>query len=363
MAVYIIRKLKLLEKVIKDTIESLWENTSVSEITKVGNQNRISFTVSGKTAMLAIFQRQDGTTTFNSIGKNTELTNLLIEELEKRGYPVTSDVKSFSMFVGNEWIKKTIDYLIRLTTNDNNYGFYKSKINNGNTIHSFTSAIGDKLTLTECSDGKLLVQGKPLYLYNEFLSFVSYSPNVNIDEIVAATKTFVNCGVKDASSARAKMVSLMPKAYSSGVIDETIWKVFSPSMALIDVDSSMEDYSCVMFPALRALEGYLLLLLSEIGEVIDQHHLIGNIFRVDPTDANKFIMNKRAAIANANRTGPQYKTALEEIYTYFNKHRHVSFHMSQIVIDTKVISNKQEAIDTVNEVSQLIERTFTVTHP
>ena len=362
MAVYIIRKPELLEKVIKNTIETLWSNTSVSEMTEVGNQKRINFTVSGKPAMVAIFQKQDGTTTFQAIGKNTELTNQLIAELEKRGYPVTSDVKAFSMYVGSEWIKKTVDYLIRLTTKEN-YGFYDSKVNNGNTIHSYTSAIGDKLTLTECPDGKLLVQGKPLYLYNEFLSFISYSPNVNMDEIVAATKSFVNSGVTDASAARAKMAALMPKAYNSGVIDDTIWKVFSPSMALIDVDSFMEDYSCVMFPSLRALEGYLQFLLNEIGEVIDQHHLIGNIFRVDPADANKFLMIKRAAITNANNKGPQYKPALEEIYTYFNKHRHVSFHMSQIFIDTKVISNKQEAIDTVNEVADLIERTFVATHP
>lgn len=47
MAVYIIRKPELLEKVIKDTIETLWGNTSVSEMTEVGNQKRINFTVSG----------------------------------------------------------------------------------------------------------------------------------------------------------------------------------------------------------------------------------------------------------------------------------------------------------------------------
>ena len=86
------------------------------------------------------------------------------------------------------------------------------------------------------------------------------------------------------------------------------------------------------------------------------------MFQVDPNDPNQFLM-KRNPSANANRKGPQYKSALEEVYTYFNKHRHVSFHMSQIFIDTKVISNKQEAVDTVNEVADLIERTFTATHP
>ena len=362
MSVYIVRKPDLLQKLVSETIKSLWDNTTVSEITDAGNQKRICFTVNGNPAMLAIYQKQDGTTTFQAIGKNTDFTKQLISELENRAYPDTNDVKSFSMYIGNEWIRRTIDFLIKLTTKEN-YGFYESKTNNGNAIHSFTSAIGDKLTVTECRDGKVLIQGKPLYLYNELLSFVSYSPNVNMDEIVAATKAFVTDKIKDAPSARARMASLMPRAYGDGIINETIWKVFSPSMALIDADATMEDYSCLMFPALRALEGYLEFLLDEIGEVIDQHHVIGNIFRVDPTDANKFIMSKRAAISNANLKSPQYKPALEEVYTYFNKHRHVSFHMNQIFIDTKVITNKQEAIDTVDEVTELIERTFISTHP
>ena len=332
MSVYIIRKPELLQKVVQETINNIWSNTTIADLTDVGHQKRICYTVEGQPAMLDIYQNKDGTTTFRAVGKNIELTNQLIIELEKRAYPATSDVKSFSMYVGSEWIQKSVDYLIRLTTAEN-YGFYESKMNNGNTIHSYTSAVGDKLTLTECAGGRLLVQGKPLYLYNELISFVSYSPNVNIDEIVAATKAFVTNKVADAASARAKMASLMPNAYNSGVIDDTIWKVFSPSMALIDVDATMEDYSCVMFPALRALEGYLEFLLDEIGEVIDLHHLIGNIFQVDSTDPNKFVMIKHAAIANANRAGAQYKPVLEEIYTYFNKHRHVSFHMNQIFVD------------------------------
>ena len=322
MSVYIVRKPELLHKVVKDTLEAIWVNTTIADLVAVGNQKRICFTVNGQPATLDVYQSKDGSTTFRAVGKNIDLTNQLITELEKRAYPTTSEVKSFSMYVGTDWIQKCVKYLIQLTTAEDN-GNYDKKENYGNVIHSFTSGIGDKLTLTECPGGKLLVQGKPLYLYNEFLSFVSYSPNVNMDEIIAATKVFVTNKVTDVASARAKMASMMPKAYNSGVVDDTIWKVFSPSMALIDADATMEDYSCLMFPALRALEGYLQFLLNEIGEVIDSHHLIGNIFQADQNDPNKFVMIKHAAIANANRTGMQYKPALENIYTYFNNEQYV----------------------------------------
>ena len=361
MSVYIIRKIEMLYKLIKNTIEAIWSNTTISTFTNIGNQKRISFTVDGKEATIDVYQKKDGTTTFSSVGKNVDLTNQLIVELEKKGYPATSEQKSFTMTVGSTWIQKSIDYMIHLVT-ENNYGTYNSKKNNGNTVHTYISLIGDKLTLTECGNGKLVIQGKPLYLYNEFISFVSCSPNVNIEEIVAVTKAFVTNKVTDASSARVKIASLMPNTYNSKLIDDAIWKVLSPSMALIDSEAVMEDYSCIMFPALRALEGYLKFIFSEIGEVIDSHHPIGSIFNVDPNDPNKFLMTKSTAITNANLVGSQYKSALEELYTYFNKHRHVSFHMSQIFIDTKIISDKQEAIDTVYEVCDLIERTFVATH-
>lgn len=362
MSVYIIRDPKLLQKMICEAISSLWVNTTVSDLVDVGNQKRICFTVDGKPAKLDIYQKSDGTTSFKATGKNQELTDLLIKNLEERGYPTTSLVKSVTIYIGDEWKTKTVEYLVSLTAKDN-YGSYESKINNGNTIHSFTSAFGDKLTLTECPDGKVFIQGKPLFLYNEFISFVSYSPNVNMDEIIEATRAFVSDKAINVEAAKAKMAALMPKAYNSGVIDETIWKVFSPSMALLDVNLDMEDYSCCTFPALRALEGYLLFLLDEIGETIDKHHIIGNIFREDTCNPGNFVMVKRAAIIKANSKGPNYKSALEQIYAYLNIHRHVSFHMKQLLIDTKVIENKEEARTTVNDVAMIIEKTFCLTHP
>lgn len=38
--------------------------------------------------------------------------------------------------------------------------------------------------------------------------------------------------------------------------------------------------------------------------------------------------------------------------------RHVIFHVDQILIDTKVIEDKQEAITIINDVANLIEHTY-----
>ena len=65
------------------------------------------------------------------------------------------------------------------------------------------------------------------------------------------------------------------------------------------------------------------------------------------------VANYVTAIANND-----YVEALEEIYNYFKANRHVIFHVDQILITTKIIEDKQEAISIINDVAALIERTY-----
>lgn len=151
-----------------------------------------------------------------------------------------------------------------------------------------------------------MVQGKPLYLYNEFLSYVSYSPKVEVNDIIKATNEFIDTNT-DVDEARNKMSEMMPMAYA-GNVDPVIWKLFSPSVTLDDVEKEFEDYSCFTFPALRALEGYLKYLLSEKNIVIDETHNFGTVFNKDSNDKAIVIPKYVTAIANND-----YVEALEEI--------------------------------------------------
>lgn len=207
--------------------------------------------------------------------------------------------------------------------------------------------------MTVYPNHRVLIQGQPLLLYNEFISYVSYSPKVEMNDIIQATNEF-NCTNTDVDTARSKLSEMMPIAYS-GNINDTIWKVFSPAMALLECEKNMEDYSCCVFPALRALEGYLKYLLDEKQIVIDAKHNFGTVFRKAQADSSRYtvIEAKANSIADSG-----YIKALEDIYNYFNKNRHVLFHTDQILINTKIIEDKQEAITTVTEVAALIEDTY-----
>lgn len=120
-----------------------------------------------------------------------------------------------------------------------------------------------------------------------------------------------------------------------------------------DIEKEIEDYSCFTFPALRALEGYLKYLLAEKNIVIDEKHNFGTVFNQDASGKAIVIQKHVTNIADAD-----YVEALEDVYNYFKANRHVIFHVDQILIVTKVIENKQEAISIINEVAALIEHTY-----
>lgn len=343
---YIIRDIKKLEQLLDDTAKSIWPNALGRGITGVGQQKRYTFEVEGTISLLDIYQRGDGQTTLRPTGSNSENAVKLKEAVELRGYKATSEQKQYTMFVGEEWTEKTVQYLSGLC--DGNVEEYKEK---GHERYVFVSDIGDKLTLHVYSNHRIMVQGKPLYLYNEFLSYVSYSPKVEMNDIIKATNSFVDTNT-DVDEARNKMAEMMPVAYA-GNVDPVIWKLFSPSVALSDVGKKIEDYSCFTFPALRALEGYLKYLLAGKNIVIDETHNFGTVFNKDASGRTIVIQKHVTDIADDD-----YVEALEDVYNYFKANRHVIFHVDQILIVTKVIEDKQEAISIINEVAALIERTY-----
>ena len=338
---YITRDIMKLEQLLDDTAKSIWPNATGKGITNVGLQKRYTFEVDGTVSLLDIYQRKDGQTTLRETGANAEYAIKLKKTVELRGYKPTAEQKQYTIFVGEEWIEKTLQYLSALCE-----GNVETHDEDGHKRYVFVSDIGDKLTLHIYANHKIMIQGKPLYLYNEFLSYVSYSPRVEMNDIIKVTNEFVDTDT-DVDKARSRMAEMMPVAYS-GTVDPVIWKLFSPSVTLSDEKKKLEDYSCFAFPALRALEGYLKYLLGQKNIIVDAQHNFGSVF-------NNGIVKKEyvTSIADAD-----YVKALEETYKYLKSNRHVIFHAEQILIATKVIENKEEANLIISEVANIIESTY-----
>lgn len=240
----------------------------------------------------------------------------------------------------SDWQQKLLEHLSSLGGVE--------KTNSNDTHHKFKSSPGDTLTVGIFSNGTVTIQGKPLHLYGEALYFLSLSEDVTDEDVVNAISSQQEISV-EITHVRNTLQELLPNSYSN--IDDTILKIISSSVALLQVEVELEDYTVFAFPALRALEGYLKFLLSEKN--IQVGNSFGDAFHGDTLQEGHV-----ASLGNA-----VYQTELERIYVYFKAKRHILFHVDSYLEATALVETKEEANQIVNDVLNLIENSYNNINP
>lgn len=338
-----------LEEAISYAGSSEWEDFQLVSFEKVGNAKRCIFSVNGNQGSLDFYySKVKGTTTMSPVGKNVELSTVLRDRIiEQSKYTDTGISKSHTFSITKEWAHKLVNFLGGLE------GIDKEQKNYDNPKYEqykIVSGIGDRLNVNIYETGKVVLQGKPAYLYTEALSFLSYCPEVSMNDVVEANNSFHEVDIT-VTETRTELQKLMPNAFKN--IDDTLIKILSPAVSLKKVKMEIEDYSCYAFPALRGLEGYLKYLFSI--EEIEIGHSYGHHFGHD-TKMDSFHLKKKIVQDLKN---PKSEAALTEVYNYLNKNRHTLFHSEQLLFTTRILEDKLEADQIVNEVIDLIERTYT----
>lgn len=329
-----------------------WDNFQLISMEEKGNVNKCNFTVNDKPCSLNFYSKNNGTTTMSPTGKNTEFSSVLKERIiELSDYKDTGVSKSHTFRINQDWAYKLVGFLEGLEDIE------KDRIQHENPKYEqckFMSTKGDRLNVNIYETGKVVLQGKPAYLYTEALSFLSYCPEISMTDVVEANNSFHEVDVK-VEDTRTELQRLMPNTY--GKIDDTLFKILSPAITLKKAGREVEDYSCYAFPALRALEGYLMHIFSIENIVIGHKYgeQCGSHYRyVQRSDSH--VLKKGTVDRLSNHKS---KEVLEEVYNYLKKNRHTLFHSEQILFTTRILEDKLEADLIVNEVIDLIERTYT----
>lgn len=329
-----------------------WDDFHFICLEEKGNVNKCNFTVNNKSSSLNFYSKNNGTTTMSPTGKNTEFSSVLKERIiELSDYKDTGVSKSHTFRINHDWAYKLVDFLEGLENIE------KDRINHENPKYEqckFMSTKGDRLNINIYETGKVVLQGKPAYLYTEALSFLSYCPEISMNDVVEANNSFHEVDVK-VEDTRTELQRLMPNTY--GKIDDSLFKILSPAIGLRKVGMEVEDYSCYAFPALRALEGYLMHIFSIENIVIGHKYgeQYGSHYRYVKRN-DSYALKKDTVDRLSNHKS---KEVLEEVYNYLKKNRHTLFHSEQIIFTTRILEDKIEADQIVNEVIDLIERTYT----
>lgn len=273
--------------------------------------------------------------------KYNETADFLAKNSLKSGKKLVSKGQSFYVItnINKADLEAVIDILkeeskIVVTINDDKNNKNTYKLTHGKEM----------LIITLFSKGKLLVQGKMSYLFQIFTSLICEL--IDDREIVKVLKdaykhSFEQKMLDDGWDAYCANV---PKTYNSN-----IRKLLKQSIINMHVYVESIDYGGYVFPALRALEGHIKILLKNIGVTIHKE------FDCFDKNGNQYVLKSEMATCNN-----QLITNIEKCYNYYNSFRHSIFHFDIIgeTDSARMIDKKEEADEIILHCLQLINETI-----
>lgn len=332
----------------KDSVNHLLDmffntNTNfVKKEIKTSTQKTIcKFYVNRKECQVDIYHCNNGINAI-SIGKNKELSNVLIQFLEKQGI---KDDKISKQIVINDisiW-EDIIDYIKTDFT-----GRIESKVQDNRIV--FKGFNNDKLTMIKNSKN-IVLQGKPYYVFNIVLTFIAELDVISFDTYVSLCQQY-NENAYSANIIRENIKNILKNSYS--YMEETQIKSISGAYSFINKDIVSEDYSAPLTGVFKALEGFIKKLLTQHFDFkLKKQNSTLSPFRLDKK-TKKTEIDLRTDISDND------KKALYLLYEVYCDKRNVYSHSTVDPSQMKIIENYKEAEELRTEVLETIEKSYNI---
>ncbi|EIM62925.1 type II toxin-antitoxin system RnlA family toxin [Desulfobacter postgatei] len=337
---------KRLNELLKDKIFFDLSEPPIVKKTK-GASSNITIEKQGIQASITIYFNNNGTVSFSIIGKNPELSEDYIKFLIGE----CKEADSHNNCITYRKIKQD-DFELLLEYLDTEEAVKSEslepyKTNNNHTIFKISSIYKDETTLTQYANQTILLQGRPLYIYNVIKSFINEL--IDFDQVVEIESDLYKIDLKP-DVVREELESRLFAVY--GRFDEKILKVMTPALSLMKIDVELEDYSCCIYPALRGLEGYIRMLLSEFSKEYKTVGRLGSLF--DENKSYETMLFLKDDIKN-----DVVCKSLQNAYFMYVKHRHPLFHTDKKDASLTVITHTRETATTlINEIFDVINQSF-----
>ena len=221
----------------------------------------------------------------------------------------------------------------------------------GYDLVRWVSPYGDTVTIKQFTNKTVQFQGKNGLLASLIWDFVVVNSKDGIQEQLKAYEI--------AATPREIFDELAGRLDQSRVfLHDKVQKLLSSALSMVKVKVSLEDYGLVAFPAIRALEGYLIQTLVDTEFTPVQASSFGDYF-VKNAAKNAYVMRDEYADFAKAKKGNKRVLGLSQIYTYWHDNRHRGFHMDATIETSKMTPTLSEAAQVVDEVLHLIEHSYT----
>lgn len=213
----------------------------------------------------------------------------------------------------------------------------------------------DRVTIKYFPNTKRMqVQGKPLKLFNDIVALVAENHD-NMDDVVESQIEYCRLPItKD--EIYEEMDSVLGHRLYVFLGDKNR-AIISSSFIHFKIITCVEmtDYSCLVFPAWRALEGFAKRLFTEkglkcIGQEDPADNKLGRFFGKDSDSKLHYMYSEFSQYLDEDT-----EKVLTELYRYYYRERHQYAHSSGDDFQTAIISDKNVAYEKFTEVIKLMQ--------
>ena len=301
--------------------------------------------VGGVSATVDLFLNNNGTTTVHyKIGKNQELGLLLAEYLKGTIDPAEFETVNLVLTsIFDDDVDLVFSGIDRQDFSVNE----KSRRDSSVCWEIISTQFSDRLVVTyHASTHKLQLQGRPLSCYKAFVYCLA-----EVLDKTGLEKVLTRCGDDDhrvsyvqESVAETGLKAVMGNAYEK--MDDVSKRLLLSGLCVKLASPELPDYSLLLYPELRVLEGAMKRLLSKLGINV-QYESVGRAFeKVDGV----YVLTVPA--------DPRERAALEKGYCFYRKERHTLFHSNIVPVMNRVISTLSEMNRLSSECQKVIKNIY-----
>jgi len=317
------------------------EKTEYYELIKIGSEK----------AQFQVFHLNNGKTTFHpKVGQNQVLSTELAEYLLSKVTFAKGQITSVLMGYRVEDIEPVIELMLdkKHSSGQSFFEFEKKEIEGGFRFTIQNSFYKDKLTVAIYNTGRLLMQGHPLSCHDEFVFQMSAVLNAEgLAKVIS--KTDENAiQLVEQRVIENNLASIFEECYQQ--IPHAIKNMLISGSTLRSIKVKLPDYTCMLFPDLRALEG----IIKHAFFVNDIEHgdTVGELF--DHISTHNYTLKSEVQA----QLSAQMITALSDAYNFYHRHRHGLFHMNNDVNSSRTITTLETAIGLTDDIYKLIKNMY-----
>lgn len=312
---------------------------------QAGNKKRVEFGKAGaEFAKVDLHLVANGTTTVQwKLGKNQELGEELANYLKDSTDPDQARNVTFTL---NGIISEEISPVFEQVSEDEDFSLsIRSENEKQINVVISSNKNQDHISVTHYrTTDKLLIQGKPLSSYRFFIYLLSELLDMSGLEKVLWRKDQDSSEVARPEFAISHLkgkltcdLDGLPQKVQDLLISGCCVKLAAPQLP---------EYSMLLFPDLRALEGLLRKKLADYGMLVGEaEYGFGDFF-----DPSCKLLEKHVETIDS----PDVVQALNNGYSFLRRHRNTLFHMEDFTDGSRVIDTLDKALALADDCYQLI---------